>query len=85
MKYTEKRYDELEKGNVIFFYGAKVKLVDVRQYPYKEEFYKGQTDVVVNFDIEPVDEQAIKILGKGYAYGCYGGVGCLTAAVLSDF
>ena len=31
----------------------------------------------IDFEIEPANDEALKVLGKFYAYGNYGGVGCL--------
>lgn len=76
-----KRYDELKVNDVIWWYGARVKIVAVRSYPYTEEHFKGQTDKVIRFDIEPYDDDAVMILGNFYAHGTYGGVGCLEAEI----
>lgn len=80
--YKVKRYDELKVNDIIWFHGAKVRVIAVREFPYDEEFYKDQTDKVIYFDIESVDEEAIKILGKFYSHGTYGGVGCLEVNVV---
>ena len=71
------RYGELKKNDVVWFHGAQVIIKDVRFYaPVKEGIYKGER--VVNFDIEPYNDEALQILGKFYGYGTYGGVESLT-------
>lgn len=75
--YTEKRYDELKVGDVINFHGANVKVKDIKRRPYTEEYYKDECTEVIHFEIEPADDEAEQILGKYYAHGWYGGVGCL--------
>lgn len=76
-----KRYDELEVNDLIWFYGAKLKIIAIRSFPYTEEAYKDKTDVVINFDVIPADDEAVELLGKFYSHGTYGGVGCLTATM----
>lgn len=73
----DKRYDELKAGDVIWWYGAKLRIVEVRSYPYTEGPYSHLTSLTIRFDVEPADEQAVRILGKFYSHGTYGGVGCL--------
>ena len=81
MKYIEKRYDELKVGDVIWWYGAKERIVEVIEYPpVTNEVY--QNEKVIRFTVEPADDEAVKILGKFYSHGTYGGGGCLTATVL---
>lgn len=74
----EIRYDELRAGDVIVFYGAKERVVEVRD-DGESEYYKGER--VIRFDLEPYDDEAVKLLGKFYSHGTYGGVGFLTAAL----
>ena len=76
-----KRYDELKVNDKIWFYGAKLVITALRTFPYNEESFKGQTDVVVNFDVAPADDMAVEMLGAFYSHGTYGGVGCLTATM----
>ena len=45
------------------------------------EYYPNEK--TISFDIEPVNEESIKILGKFYSKGSYGGVGCLTVEKVS--
>lgn len=73
----DKRYDELKAGDVIYWYGAKLRIVEIRSYPYTEELYSHLTSSVVRFDVEPADEEAVELLGNFYSHGTYGGVGCL--------
>lgn len=77
-----KRYDELEKGDVIMFHGAKLELVDVRidKPAPANECYPNEC--VIRFDTKPFDKAAVKVLGNFYANGTYGGVGCLTVEVI---
>ena len=72
------RYDELKVGDVIRFHGADVRIKDYREYPAPANAYYPN-EKTIRFDIEPVNEEAIKILGNFYAHGTYGGVGCLEA------
>lgn len=77
----EKRYDELKCGDVINWYGAKERIVKIIEYPpTSNEYY--QNEKVINFTVEPVDDEAVKILGKFYSHGTYGGIGCLPVTVI---
>lgn len=75
--YTTKRYDELQVGDVVSFHGANVRIINIKSRPYTEELYKDECTEVISFEIEPADDEAEQILGKYYAHGWYGGVGCL--------
>ena len=78
-----KRYDELKVGDVIWWYGAKERVVAVREFPAPaNEFYPNEK--TIRFDIEPVDDEAVGILGKFYSHGTYGGVGCLTVELVEE-
>ena len=72
-----KRYDELQIGDEVIFYGANVRIKDIKRRPYTEKAYKNECTETISFEIEPADEEAIEILGNFYAHGWYGGVGCL--------
>lgn len=77
----EIRYDELKVNDVIFFHGAKVRIVKYEETPAPaNEYYPNEK--TVRFDIEPADEKAVEVLGKFYCYGTYGGVGCLSAILV---
>lgn len=72
-----KRYDELKEGDIIVFHGAKERITKITTYPAPaNEWYPEEKTVY--FDLEPADAAAREALG-GYAFGTYGGVGCLLA------
>lgn len=74
------RYDRLKVGDVIYWHGAKERIVSINEYPAPaNEYYPNEK--TIHFELEPVDEEAVKILGNFYSHGTYGGVGCLTATV----
>lgn len=64
-------YGELKAGDVVWFYGARVRIVDVR-VEGMSDYYEGER--VIRFDIEPYDEECVRTLGKFYSHGTYGGV-----------
>ena len=67
------RYGDLQKNDVVWFHGAQVLIKDVRVVGICDnEFCKGER--IINFDIEPYNDEALQILGKFYGYGTYGGV-----------
>ena len=43
--------------------------------------YKGEH--IINFEIEPYNDEAEQILGNFYSHGCYGGVESLTLEKLN--
>lgn len=70
-------YGKLKKGDVIIFYGANVRIMDVRIGGICDnDIHKGER--IINFDIEPYDKEALQVLGKFYGYGTYGGVESIT-------
>lgn len=72
------RYDELRVGNIIWFHGARERIVSISSYPNDPDNpYYGDAKTVIRFELEPADENAVKILGKFYSHGTYGGVGSL--------
>ena len=77
-----KRYDELKKGDVIMFHGAKLELtaVCIDKPAPANEYYPN--DCVIRFDTKPFDKFAVEVLGNFYTNGTYGGVGCLTVEVI---
>jgi hypothetical protein len=78
-----KRYDELTTGDVIWWYGAKERVLEVRIYPAPaNEWYPSEK--LVRFDLEPVDKESEKILGRFYSHGTYGGVGCLKVSTVEE-
>lgn len=72
MEHEEIRFDELRAGDVIYWYGAKVIVTEVRDAG-ESEYYPGER--VIRFDVEPFDKKSIKMLGQFYSRGTYGGVG----------
>ena len=78
----KKRYDEIKTGDIIWWYGAKEKVTDVREYPAPaNEWFPNEK--TIRFDLAPVNEESKKLLG-GYCWGTYGGVGCLTVETVED-
>ena len=70
------RYDELKVNDVVRFHGADVRIKKVVELntPANEWYLNEKT---ISFEIEPANDESLKVLGKFYAYGNYGGVGCL--------
>jgi len=78
-----KRYDELKVGDVVRFHGANVRIVKYKEFPAPaNEWYPNEK--TISFEIEPADAEALEILGGFYAYGGYGGVGCLELKVVEE-
>lgn len=76
------RYDELMENDIIRFHGANLRIKNIKVTPAPaNEYYPNEK--TVRFDTEPADIEAEKILGKFYSHGTYGGVGCLTAELIS--
>lgn len=76
------RYDELRVNDVIKFHGANLKVVNVTETPAPaNKWYPNEK--TIGFEVEPADDEAVKILGKFYSHGSYGGVGCLTVELVS--
>ena len=76
-KIYEKRYDEMQVGDVVYFHGANVRIININRHPYTEKLFADECKEVISFEIEPADDDAIEILGNFYSHGWYGGVGCL--------
>ena len=71
------KYGELKKGDVVQFHGALVKIINVVVSGFCDnEYHKGER--IINFEIEPYNDEAERILGSFYSHGCYGGVESLT-------
>ena len=71
------KYGELKKGDVVYFHGALVKIVNTIIGGICDNGrYKGER--IINFEIEPYNDEAEQILGSFYSRGCYGGVESLT-------
>lgn len=71
------RYDELKIGDVVKFHGARVRIINLKRKLYHGETFANKTKYHIDFEIEPADDEAEKILGGYYSHGWYGGVGCL--------
>lgn len=79
----EIRYDEIKVGDVIFWHGAKEIVKKVFEFPAPaNEWFPDE--VSITFELEPADEEAVRLLGNFYSHGTYGGVGCLTAELVID-
>ena len=71
------KYGELKIGDVVYFHGAVVKIVNIITGGVcSNSCYKGEH--IINFEIEPYNDEAEQILGSFYSHGCYGGVESLT-------
>lgn len=79
--YKKIRYDQLNIGDEILFHGANVRVINIKRYPYTESAYANECKEVIDFEIEPADDEAEELLGKFYSHGWYGGVGCLTTLI----
>lgn len=67
------KYGELNKNDIVIFHGAQVVIKETRVNGICDNnYHKGEK--IISFDIEPYDDEALKILGNFYAYGTYGGV-----------
>lgn len=66
------RYDELKVGDIINFHGALERVVKVEK--------KGSD---IFFTIEPFEDESIRILGKFYSNGTYGGTGSMSIVKVS--
>jgi hypothetical protein len=76
------RYDELQKNDVIRFHGANLRVTKVTETPAPaNQWYPNEKSI--GFEVEPADEEAVKVLGSFYSHGYYGGVGCLTVELVS--
>jgi hypothetical protein len=76
------RYDEIRENDIILFHGAHVRVIKVSETPAPaNEWYPNEK--TIRFEIEPANDEAHKILGSFYSHGTYGGVGCLTANLIS--
>ena len=76
------RYDEIQKNDVIRFHGANLRVTKVTETPAPaNQWYPNEK--TIGFEVEPADDEAIKILGSFYSHGSYGGVGCLTVELVS--
>lgn len=76
------RYDEIKPNDIILFYGANVRIVELHESPAPaNKWYPNEK--TITFTVEPADDEALEILGRFYGYGTYGGVGCLETELVS--
>lgn len=68
-------YADLQIGDIIYWYGALVKIIRINRFKANE--VSCEKDCTY-FEIEPVNEETIKILGTFYSHGSYGGIDTLT-------
>lgn len=68
-------YSDLRKGDIIFWYGAAVRVIDVSHAKHN---CGGVLKPCTYFTIEPYNEEAVNILGEFYSHGTYGGIDELT-------
>lgn len=64
-------YADLKVGDVIYWYGAKVRITDVTHMICHDK-------PCTYFTIESYNDEAIHILGNFYSHGRYGGLDILT-------
>lgn len=65
------KYGDLRKGDIIKWYGATVRIIDVSHV--KREC-GGFLRPCTYFTIEPYDIEAVELLGNFYSHGQYGGI-----------
>ena len=68
-------YGDLRKGDIIFWYGAIVRIIDVSHVKRK---CGGVLKSSTYFTIEPYNKEAVDILGDFYSHATYGGIDELT-------
>lgn len=76
-----KKYKELRKGDIIWWYGGKVKIEEI-WIDGKGSYYKDEN--VIRFRVRPADDECIKTLGNFYANGTYGGIEHLEAVIADE-
>lgn len=60
-----------------FFHGAKVTIKNIHVSGICDnKWHKGER--IIDFEIEPYDDEAVTVLGDFYSHGSYGGVESLT-------
>ena len=77
----KKRYGDLQKGDIIWWYGGKVRITAVRT-DGMSSYFPGER--VMRFDVEPADEECVKVLGNFYSHGTYGGVEHLEVQLVEE-
>ena len=75
----EIRYDQIKAGDIIRFHGANEVVLSVCDEG-ESDYYKGER--LIRFELSPADDEAIRILGKFYSKGTYGGVGFLKVGLV---
>lgn len=76
MNETRKTYGELKIGDIIYWYGALVRIVKINRVNCEKED-------CTYFTIEPYNVEAIRILGEFYAHGTYGGINKLSVITIN--
>lgn len=81
-----KRYDKLEKGDKIWFYGYKAFIRDIKESGIvidKNNPYFGEKIISLNIGFEPSDDGIEKTIFNEDCFG-YGGVASLTMAMRKE-
>lgn len=68
-------YGDLRKGDIIKWYGAEVRIINVLHVKCK---CGGVLKSSTYFTIEPYNKEAVDILGDFYSHATYGGIDELT-------
>lgn len=75
IKFDIVNYGDLRTGDIIKWYGATVRIIDVSHVKRK---CSGVLKPCTYFTIEPYSNEAVEILGNFYSHGQYGGIDELT-------
>lgn len=82
-----KRYDELEKGDKIWFHGYKAFIRDIKSSGVvtdkRNVLYFGEKIISLNIGFEPSDDHIERTIYNENCFG-YGGVASLTMAIRED-
>ena len=82
-----KRYDELEKGDKIWFHGYKAFIRDIKESGIvtdkRNVLYFGEKIISLNIGFEPSDDHIERTIYNEDCFG-YGGVASLTMAIRED-
>lgn len=82
-----KRYDELKKGDKIWFYGYKAFIRDIKESGIvtdkKNVFHFGEKIISLNIGFEPSDDHIERTIYNENCFG-YGGVASITIEIRND-
>lgn len=82
-----KRYDELEKGDKIWFHGYKAFIRDIKESGVvadkRNVFHFGEKIISLNIGFEPSDDHIERTIYNENCFG-YGGVASLTMTIRED-